>query len=494
MPLKKTPHPETHLGLFRFKRLGQAYLLTQETGRFFYLQPSDFSDLVSGEPQRLKRKKPRLFGDLLRQGFLYQDDSRFIASETSAYQQKKSYLARATSLHIVVVTLRCDHQCVYCQANAGLLKDRHLDMDIKTARKVVDRIFESPAGSLTIEFQGGEPLANLPTVKFIIRYAKMLNKTAGKHLHIVMVTNLSLMNTATMNYLMLEGVSLCTSLDGPAWLHERYRRRADGSSGSHAKAAHWVQEINRLNKEGRYQHRIGALLTATRQTLQHPVEVIDEYRRLGLRSIFLRTMTTFAAPATLPAQESYGPDEFFDFYRRSMEYILALNKKGESFVERKTLILLAKIFDARDPDFMDLRSPCGAAIGQLAYNYNGDVYTCDEGRMLARCQDDTFCLGNVFKNSYAAMMKHATVSAMCVASCLENLPGCHDCAYAPYCGVCPLVHYKRYGSLFRPHKYSDDCSLNEKILDFIFQKCQNKEDKKIFLSWLNMPPQKRDAV
>jgi radical SAM protein with 4Fe4S-binding SPASM domain len=309
-----------------------------------------------------------------------------------------------------------------------------------------------------------------------------------------MVTNLSLMNKSTMDYLIREQVSLCTSLDGPAWLHDRYRRRADGSSGTHAKVARWIQEINRLNQEGRYRHRIGALLTTTRQALAHPEAIIDEYRRLGLRSIFLRTMTTFASPSALSADEAYGPQEFFDFYRRAMEYILALNKKGESFVERKTLILLAKIFDAHDPDFMDLRSPCGAAIGQLAYNYNGDVYTCDEGRMLGRCQDDTFRIGRVFKDSYATMMRHATVSAMCVASCLENLPGCHDCAYAPYCGVCPLLHYKSYGSLFRPHKYSDDCSLNEKVLDFIFQKCQNIEDKDVFLSWLRMPPQKKDAL
>lgn len=494
MSVKTPSQPETQLGLFRFKRLGEHYLLTQETGPFFYLGAADFADLVSGYPQVLKRKKPRLFRQLLRQGFLYQDVTRLQSRQVQAYQQKKSYLSRSTSLHIIVVTLRCDHQCVYCQANAGLLKDRHLDMDIKTAKKVVDRIFESPAKAITIEFQGGEPLANFPIVQFIIRYAKKLNKAAGRRLFIVMVSNLSLMNKKHLDYLISQDVSLCTSLDGPAWLHDRYRKRTGNASGSHAKVAHWIQEINRLSQEGRYRHRIGALLTTTRPTLAHPAAVIDEYRRLGLRSIFLRTMSTFAAPVSLSADETYGPEEFFDFYRRAMEYILALNRRGENFVERKTLLLLAKIFTGRDPDFMDLRSPCGAAIGQLAYNYNGDVYTCDEGRMLGRCQDDTFKIGNVFKNSYATMIQHATVSAMCVASCLENLPGCHDCAYAPYCGVCPLLHYKRYGSLFRPHKYSDDCALNEKMLDFIFHKCQNRRDKAIFLSWLNLPPQKKDAL
>jgi hypothetical protein len=30
---------------------------------------------------------------------------------------------------------------------------------------------------------------------------------------------------------------------------------------------------------------------------------------------------------------------------------------------------------------LELRSPCGAGIGQLLYNYDGKVYTCDEGRI-----------------------------------------------------------------------------------------------------------------
>ena len=31
----------------------------------------------------------------------------------------------------------------------------------------------------------------------------------------------------------------------------------------------------------------------------------------------------------------------------------------------------------------------------LVYNYDGDVYASDEGRMLAEMNDDTFKIGNV---------------------------------------------------------------------------------------------------
>ena len=40
-------------------------------------------------------------------------------------------------------------------------------------------------------------------------------------------------------------------------------------------------------------------------------------------------------------------------------------------------------------------SPAGIGLGALVYNYDGDVYASDEGRMLAEMGDHTFRLGNV---------------------------------------------------------------------------------------------------
>ena len=46
-------------------------------------------------------------------------------------------------------------------------------------------------------------------------------------------------------------------------------------------------------------------------------------------------------------------------------------------------------------NYMELRSPCGAGVGQLAYYADGDIFTCDEGRMLHEMGQSTFRLGNV---------------------------------------------------------------------------------------------------
>jgi len=44
------------------------------------------------------------------------------------------------------------------------------------------------------------------------------------------------------------------------------------------------------------------------------------------------------------------------------------------------------------PGYVDLISPSGIGIGALVYNYDGDVYASDEGRMLAEMGDKRFRL------------------------------------------------------------------------------------------------------
>ena len=57
-----------------------------------------------------------------------------------------------------------------------------------------------------------------------------------------------------------------------------------------------------------------------------------------------------------------------------------------------------------DPGYVDLTSPAGIGIGALVYNYDGDVYASDEGRMLAEMGDTTFRLGNLHRDSYEEIM------------------------------------------------------------------------------------------
>ena len=161
---------------WRFKKLGKKYLITNDIGRYQFLKPAIFKKFLEGKLEQ----KSKTYQELKEKGFI--KDYLNIDDLTEKYRQRNDFLFRGPSLHIVVVTLRCNHKCIYCQASSRRMEEKEYDLTLSTAKKVVDTIFSAPNPAISIEFQGGEPLANWKTVKFIIEYAKKKNKKAKKNI------------------------------------------------------------------------------------------------------------------------------------------------------------------------------------------------------------------------------------------------------------------------------------------------------------------------
>lgn len=138
-------------------------------------------------------------------------------------------------------------------------------------------------------------------------------------------------------------------------------------------------------------------------------------------------------------------------------------------------------------NYMELRSPCGAGVGQLAYYADGNIFTCDEGRMLHEMGQSTFKLGNVYKSTYRDLINNNICKTVCSASVLESLPTCCDCVYQPYCGTCPVVNYALEGDVIEKQPRGYKCSVYSGILDYLFTKFYENDDEtmKILNSWSN---------
>lgn len=472
------------LSFFRFKKLNSQYLLTNDLGDFVFLPEKNFQNFVAkGGQSQIKE-----LAQLRKKGFLKKNlnQPQFI----ERYSAKNRFLKQGPSLHIIVVTLRCNHRCLYCHASAQSLKKTNFDMTIKTAQAVVDTIFESSSNDLTIEFQGGEPLVNWPAVKFIIDYAQKKNKKMGKNLLITIVSNLSLMDSQKLDWFFKRRVIFCTSLDGPEFLHNRQRIFTGGNS--YRQTIQWLKVIKKKYQTIGY--RINGLITTTKYSLPFWKEIVDEYLNLGLPTIFLRFLNPFGLAQKTADQIRYSPVEFLEFYQKALDYIIGLNLQGKQIRELYAMITLRKIFTDSDPNFLDLRSPCGAGIGQLAYNFNGDVYTCDEGRMLSRMGDESFRLGNVLRNSYQEIVGHPVVKSCCIASTLEGLPECYHCVYKPYCGTCPVVNYKEQSNIFPQIPSNERCRIFKGIFNYLFGKLQEPKAAGVFQKWLKIIQSQNENV
>jgi His-Xaa-Ser system radical SAM maturase HxsB len=471
------------LNLFRFRKIKDKYLITNDLGHFAFLTETELIQLTDGS---LSPGTP-LYKSLSDKGFV--ETSANASKHSEQLNKRLSFLKSGTGLHIIIITLRCNEICAYCQASRADMKKTEYDMDIPTAEHIVDFIFQSPADSITIEFQGGEPLANFDTLKRVLEYSLEKNRTHNKRLMFSLVTNLSLMDEEKFKYLTGNKVQICTSLDGPEKLHNSLRKLKEGSA--YKKSVEWMRKINHAYHEMGLDpnvYHVEALLTVTRESLVHYRDIVDEYVSHGLKAIFLRPLQPYGYAKNTVNKIGYSGKDFLDFYVKNLDYIIELNRKGVEILERTAAIFLVKILSEYDPNFLDLRSPCGAGIGQLAYNYDGNIFTCDEGRMLYQMGDDSFMIGNVKNSSYSDVVFHETVRAISVASCLDCIPGCSDCAFKPYCGVCPVYNYAEQGNIFGIMSSNEKCVIQRGIMDYLFSLLEKNDPViiDIFNKWISL--------
>ena len=246
---------------FRFKKIEEnKYLLTNDIGNYLYISATAFKALREN-PASLANTT---YSKLKEKGFILtkENDQELIKN----YRQKNSFLLEGPSLHIIVVSLRCDHKCVYCHASRKGMNSKQYDLDNHTGEKIVDFILNTTAESLCIEFQGGEPLVNFDIIKHIVNYTK--EKKTNKNIEFSVVTNLNSMDNEKYNYLVENNIGICTSLDGPEKLHNKYRKLH--TDNSFKKTIRWVKKITKRNsvleKEGKEFKRVNALLTATKDS------------------------------------------------------------------------------------------------------------------------------------------------------------------------------------------------------------------------------------
>ena len=209
------------------------------------------------------------------------------------------------------------------------------------------------------------------------------------------------------------------------------------------------------------------------------------YQSLGLDYIFLRPLTPLGYAKEHWNEIGYTAVEFVKFYKVALSYIIGLNTAEKPFVEGHASIFLRKIIGHCADNYMELRSPCGAAIGQIAYYYDGRIYTCDEGRMLSEMGLPDFCMGDVWTSGYQALMESKVCKITCQASVMESLPNCCDCVFHSYCGVCPVVNYAMEQNIYSREANNYKCQIYKGILETIFEELyENPESTGIFEKWL----------
>jgi uncharacterized protein len=182
----------------------------------------------------------------------------------------------------------CNLNCGYCfyLKKAGLYpNDSPPRMTIETARSMIEAYFAIPQPAYAFAWQGGEPtLMGAEFFREVFEIQRTL-APSGARVTNALQTNGTLVNDDWTRLFRDNNVLVGLSIDGPADIHNAYRRWADGegraipgrSGDTHGKVAAAAQRL----REGKV--AFNALTVVGKHNQDRAVEVYDYLRSLRIR-------------------------------------------------------------------------------------------------------------------------------------------------------------------------------------------------------------------
>jgi sulfatase maturation enzyme AslB (radical SAM superfamily) len=173
-----------------------------------------------------------------------------------------------------------------------------------------------------MEFQGGEPSLEPELLRYGIEYAEQINLTAKRNVQYVLCTNAINLSDELLDLCAKYRVVISTSLDGPEWLHNTNR----GKSDSYEKVVRGIEKARSVLGHD----QVSALMTASEIGVDYPIEIVEEYRKLGFYSIFLRALNPYGLARNNRDWDKYV-ERFISFYKQAFRHIIEINLSGEFF-------------------------------------------------------------------------------------------------------------------------------------------------------------------
>ena len=315
-----------HSGKYKLKGLNHNKILRDNDSVILF---SDYGNWVVVKPEQYESILNNTIDEKL---YLFLEKNQIIVTEKNKesiilkYRKSKQHLSKGTSLHIMVTTLRCNLKCSYCHSGVYPVSCKDNDMSQSTAKKVVDFIFQSPSKSLSIVFQGGEPLLNYDTVQYVIEYANKKNQVKKRDLKFILVSNLINLNEKIAKYLIKNNVLINTTLDGPKELHDKNRYYLPGK-GSYDQVVKSIKLVKNINKNA----KINALMVTTKHSLSCYKEIVDEYNKIGLNKLFIRQLNNYGFASDNWDKLTYNSEEYLKFWDNVLDYLYTKDNMSETF-------------------------------------------------------------------------------------------------------------------------------------------------------------------
>lgn len=339
----------------------------------------------------------------------------------------------------LLVAEDCNLRCKYCFAGTGDMgHDRRL-MTKEVGKAAVDYIIahSGKRKHCEIDFFGGEPLVNMPVVKYVTEYVRQKEKETGKVFKLTLTTNGVLLNDKNIKWLNDNNISMVLSLDGRKEVHD-YMRPDVGGHGTYDKV---VKNFKKLvdSRDGNNYYLRGTFTNRNMDFSKDVLSMADEgFDILSVEPVVLKDSPYGFTKEDLP--------KIFAEYDKLTEIYLKRKKEGKGF-----FFFHFNIDLEHGPCVAKRLSGCGAGHEYYAVAADGNMYPCHQfaGR-------ENYMLGNVFEG-----VKNKELPKEFRKTHVLSKEKCRDCWAKFFCsGGCHANADLFHGNIHEPYELG--CELQKK--------------------------------
>ncbi len=355
-------------------------------------------------------------------------------------KEKTSGVVKALCLHVAHT---CNLNCSYCFASQGRYSGESAIMSLETGKRALDFLVENSGNrrNLEVDFFGGEPLMNWDVVKDLVKYAREIEKEAGKNFRFTLTTNGVLIDDDVIDFANREMSNVVLSLDGRKEVHDRFRVDYQGN-GSFDKIVPKFQEF--VSKRGGKNYYMRGTFTHHNPDF---VKDIEQMLDLGFNELSMEPVV--CSPDSPSALNAADLEVVKEQYEKLADLMLKRRKEGKPFTFYHYMIDLTG-----GPCIYKRISGCGSGTEYMAVTPSGDLYPCHQF-----VGEEKFKLGDIWTGVTNTQMQNEFKKCNVYAH-----KECSDCWAKLYCsGGCAANAYHATGDILGI--YESGCELFRKRME-----------------------------
>jgi uncharacterized protein len=352
--------------------------------------------------------------------------------------QIRSELERDIQQMSLEVTEGCNLRCHYCAYSGGYENKRKhsaRSMSRDVARAAIDFYFQKNREReehISIGFYGGEPLLELPLLRFCVEYARSLPWQHPEALSFSITTNATLLDDETIRFLVDNQVNVLISLDGPVEDHNAHRVSKNGH-GTFAKVMASLRRFNEI-APGYEALSISCVLTPTSDLLRMNDFFVQH------RDLFRRVAAGYVTNGHQTFLQDYPCDPDRQIQQRVTlyrQYVEGHLQPGELVPDRPEMTFITPLFErdflsvhrrhiaAQAPSELDVLGTCFPGKRKMFVSVDGKLHVCER-------IGNTCSIGDVWNGFDVPAVKRLYDEYVA----LMNREECLNCWAVHFCPAC----------------------------------------------------------